>query len=1756
MNDYYNSKAMNTQNEKTEEVNELKMTSCHEKSQVSTHLPARSAGRCPHETKAPTDNPSRHISKTLTSRLRALAAAALLLLCGTAWGQTTEPAVHRAEKKAIPAKAVKAEEEHTVKKSATNRPQSKLVKTNTAKETQHSTESWKNNTGIFSRYHAKKWSSGGLYAGLTPEQELTQYRTEHSKTFANGDGTNSYMYIGDLHYKDAQGKWQDIEVNIENASDGQYRYASTKNKFQTFYSDSPSEGIKMKYLGQSLVFAKDYRFEFLDAQGQAIKGNDRTTQNARQSDFRTLSYRNFYNNIDYSIIQLGRGVETGFSVKNLNAVADGSKIVRISQTVELPQDAYIVADGKKQGKTFCASEFEILIPGHDSWITFQPVVVYDAHVDMDYIMKRAEIRHVGEKTDKDGKPIEDPMAKYSYKALYNVSQSGNILTVSFDLPAEWLLASERTFPLFIDPTVTVLTGTTNRTDSYTFYNTYYHDSRWDVQISNTELIAAGINNGATISACGLLCSATPGRTVADARIDLNNAAWTNGAWVTNGWTNCYYAASLATPTVSTTTWNTYTFQTNFTYSNANSNLLVRLSKDGTGYTNGGGNYCVSSTTGTTARGGYQDNSGGYPFNSISNSNNAVRPAMQLTYTNANSSCSHTEQTVGTHTTGIYQRSPVAPDYNYSYTQSIYTPEDVCGSSTGAKLYGIAFYYYGRSSYGTGGDVVRNVTIYLSETSNGQLTDWETTSLTQVYSGNVAFIKGGWTWITFQTPFDYSGNNNLVVTVNDLSGHNYWDGSGEYCYFYTDDNNPDDGTTRTRVYSNDNTSVTSPNSPPGTSSSCYWLPYTKFCIAPCEKVEVGDLSATTTHANLPSHSYYNYSLTQQIYTPCEIGISGTLSSISFYNGGSAKTRTLDIYLVNTTKTTFANTSDWITVTASDRVFSGSVTMAAGDWTTINFNTPFAYNGTSNLAVIVDDNTGGYNSGMACRVYPADGNQTLYICSDGTNYNPSSPSYTGTLTTVKNQLKFKSCDKVDLPGYTITATANPAAGGTATVVNDYGCRYTVTATANECYKFINWTEGGTEVSTSASYSFTANGNRTLVANFEIKSVNITTDPASLDCLEPGTEVVLTASAEGGDYLFSTGTDASRWYNVTSTTNLITSSGDSYASSLQNIGFTFPFGGTGYTQFSVNSDGNLRLGPTVTGTNNYSTPFSSTAANVNNPKINGFGFDGYFDITNYGNYVHMQVFGTAPNRVLVVEFNESPYNSTYRPYPWKWQVQLFENGIVQIVYYSTAPASYGVANQIGMCANASDGYTVNTTTHEATHFTNGTSTTNAAASSWPGVNRWYRFTPATFAWSYTGTAGTASNNTYTVSPTQNSTYTATVTVGSCNYSGSIDIDISDYTIVATANPATGGTVTKTQNSGCNYTVTASANDCYRFVNWTEDGSEVSTSASYSFDVSSDRTLVANFEEYNVDISTVPSPATCLASGTEVVLTASTDILMNGLAEYAFTTGTDASRWYNVTSTTNIMDGATSTGDYAYSTIKDIGFTFPFGGTGYTQFSVNSDGNLRLGPTVTGTNNYSTPFSSTAANVNNPKINGFGFDGYFDITNYGNYVHMQVFGTAPNRVLVVEFNESPYNSTYRPYPWKWQVQLFENGIVQIVYYSTAPTSYGVANQVGLCVNASDGWTVSTTTHEATHFTNGTSTTNTGANSWPGVNRWYRFTPPCPYTWTYTGTAGTADCDTYTASPTQNSSYTVSVSGVGCTGKSATVNVSLQFNATIEFGD
>ena len=97
----------------------------------------------------------------------------------------------------------------------------------------------------------------------------------------------------------------------------------------------------------------------------------------------------------------------------------------------------------------------------------------------------------------------------------------------------------------------------------------------------------------------------------------------------------------------------------------------------------------------------------------------------------------------------------------------------------------------------------------------------------------------------------------------------------------------------------------------------------------------------------------------------------------------------------------------------------------------------------------------------------------------------------------------------------------------------------------------------------------------------------------------------------------------------------------------------------------------------------------------------------------------------------------------------------------------------------------------------------------------------------------------------------YNGAAQLGQNNYLISRSTPVVSYVVTVSANPAEAGTVAGGGSFDENeeITVTATANEGYEFVNWTVDGEEVSTDAEYTFSVTADLALVANFKEVVVE-------------------------------------------------------------------------------------------------------------------------------------------------------------------------------------------------------------------------------------------------------------------------------------------------------------------
>ena len=551
------------------------------------------------------------------------------------------------------------------------------------------------------------------------------------------------------------------------------------------------------------------------------------------------------------------------------------------------------------------------------------------------------------------------------------------------------------------------------------------------------------------------------------------------------------------------------------------------------------------------------------------------------------------------------------------------------------------------------------------------------------------------------------------------------------------------------------------------------------------VEVAIGSTSSTNSTIPTYTFYNYSLTQQIYKASEIGYTGTINSISFYHSGSSSiTRSLVIYMKNTTTSTLSayDTSPGTTV------FSGSVTFAANAWTTINLSSAFSYsNICNNLMVTVDDNTGSYEGSHPFAVYSTGENRAMYVYSDGTNYTPTSSN---TLSTMQSNNSIK-LNMTSATGYKIlTASSNDLTmgsfslnpSGTNCSSGNYyaystGTTVTLTASATSGNTFVNWTVDGTTVTANPT-TITMNDHHTVVANFS-------ENPASIP---------YTDGFESSAWKFVNGAQTNKWYRGAAGAR-----NGSYGLFISNDGSnnTYDIGSNGavWTYKTINFDE----------TTNYAISFDWRA---------------YAE--SCCDYIRV---GLVPASTTLTDGSD----------------------------FST-PSGW-------IDLNGSSGLNNQTAWQRKTVIQNVTAGNYKLA----------------FCWRNDGS------------------------VGSDPPAAIDNIEVRKALTVAVS-AGTGGSASGGGSFALNQrcTVTATPNSNYCFVNWTESGTEVSTSPTYTFDVTANRTLVANFASTSASSIAVSGNST--SCGNTATLTAS------GLTGVTY-------KWYSDASCTNLVaTGATLTTPVLY--------------------------------------------------------------------------------------------------------------------------------------------------------------------------------------------------------------------------------------------------
>ena len=502
-------------------------------------------------------------------------------------------------------------------------------------------------------------------------------------------------------------------------------------------------------------------------------------------------------------------------------------------------------------------------------------------------------------------------------------------------------------------------------------------------------------------------------------------------------------------------------------------------------------------------------------------------------------------------------------------------------------------------------------------------------------------------------------------------------------------------------------------------------------------------------------------------------------------------------------------------------------------------------------------GTYNYGQTCTLTatPATGYDFIKWTKNGAQVSTST-SYSFTVTEAATYVAH-----FQLQSFTITASANPNNSGTVSGVGtyNYGQTCTLTATPAAGYNFINWTENGNPVSNQPSYNFTVTSSRNLVANFTIQNYIIT---AIANPTEGGTisgsggynygqACTLTATPATG-YNFIKWTKNGTQVSTSTTYSFTVTEAASFVAHFQ------------LESFTINASANPSNGGSVSGggTYNYGQNCTLTATPAT-------GYD----------FINWTKNGTQISTSTSYSFTVTEASS----YVAHFQLQSFS------INPSAEPYNGGTVNGGG---TYNYGQTCTLTAYPATGYDFINWTKNGAQVS---TSTSYSFTVteeedylAHFQLqSFTIDASANPNNSGTISGTgtynygQTCTLTATPIPGytflrwtkngtqvstSSSYSFTVmesasfvaHFQLNNYVISISSNPSNGGTVSGggAYHYGDNCTVTATTSPGFNFINWTENGNPVSNQPIYTFTITTDRNLVANFTTQNYIITAIANP------------------------------------------------------------------------------------------------------------------------------------------------------------------------------------------------------------------------------------------------------------------------------------------------------------
>lgn len=267
---------------------------------------------------------------------------------------------------------------------------------------------------------------------MDPYSEAMGLRDRFSKHYALPDGSfRALIFGGSIHYFSENGDWREILTDLAPSTKEGYAFENTTNNIKSYFPKVLNRPI--------IIYNNDYQIEIMKKTELIVRGPDGIVISKR--DIQTVSskvdgnkilYKEALEGIDLEFSICNDLVKKSYILNNCPTIPENGELV-FKETVRLLDGCFLGSRGQRiDGSETLHSQIEVY--NRDS----EPVFVFP-------------IAEIFEKDDPSDCLFPDG-ADYGYRV--NIADSGRYI-ISISVPSEWLNATEREYPVVIDPSVTL-----------------------------------------------------------------------------------------------------------------------------------------------------------------------------------------------------------------------------------------------------------------------------------------------------------------------------------------------------------------------------------------------------------------------------------------------------------------------------------------------------------------------------------------------------------------------------------------------------------------------------------------------------------------------------------------------------------------------------------------------------------------------------------------------------------------------------------------------------------------------------------------------------------------------------------------------------------------------------------------------------------------------------------------------------------------------------------------------------------------------------------------------------------------------------------------------------------------------------------------------------------------------------------------------------------------------------------------------------